>query len=141
MGAERMLSVVYRSFYLYVMRTSYNMYQVILILMYSFLSNRQFMYMSFSTSAIRQSILEPHLDIHHVPSLSFPPSTLTQSYPSEFVPLLNILSDHLRTISVLIYQGIYPSSTKRGYILRKLIRYSISFLTMKQSLLEIWIYV
>ncbi|KAK8815316.1 hypothetical protein WA158_003528 [Blastocystis sp. Blastoise] len=59
-------------------------------------------------------------------NLLFPPITSRVNL-SPYTTLLNILSDHFRTVSALIYQGIYLSPTCRGYILRKLIRRCLKY--------------
>lgn len=44
-----------------------------------------------------------------------------QSFPREF----RILADHTRAISHLLTQGVFPSNTGQGYIVRRLIRRSV----------------
>jgi alanyl-tRNA synthetase len=40
---------------------------------------------------------------------------------------LKIISDHIRAICYLIYDGVRPSNEKQGYVLRKLIRRSVRY--------------
>ncbi len=50
----------------------------------------------------------------------------------------NVISDHIRAIIYLIIDGIYPSNTHRGYILRKIIRRAlvhIKFLNINDIIL------
>ncbi len=50
----------------------------------------------------------------------------------------NVISDHIRSIIYLIIDGIYPSNTHRGYILRKIIRRTlihIKFLSINNIIL------
>jgi len=45
----------------------------------------------------------------------------------EELPLINAIADHLRASIFAISDGIYPSNEERGYVIRKLIRRSVSF--------------
>lgn len=48
-------------------------------------------------------------------------------YSGNLIPAFHVLCDHLRTASLLIYEGILPSNEGRGYVLRKIIRRALLF--------------
>ncbi len=58
--------------------------------------------------------------------------------------IFNVISDHIRSIIYLIFDGIYPSNEYRGYILRKIIRRTlvhIRFLEINNFVLYKIIYI
>ena len=53
-------------------------------------------------------------------------------------PLIYAVADHIRAITLAIYDGILPSNEEKGYVVRKLIRRSLMHLSnlgIKQSFL------
>jgi len=48
-------------------------------------------------------------------------------YDGELMPAFHVLCDHLRTASLLIYEGVLPGNEGRGYVLRKIIRRALLF--------------
>ncbi len=48
-------------------------------------------------------------------------------YAGQLIPAFHVLCDHLRTASLLIFEGITPSNEGRGYVLRKIIRRALLF--------------
>ncbi|MDH3004654.1 MAG: alanine--tRNA ligase-related protein [Candidatus Shikimatogenerans sp. JK-2022] len=58
--------------------------------------------------------------------------------------IIKIVADHIRTIFLILYNGIFPDNNKYGYVLRKLIRrcliYVYKFLNIKKPFLFKLIY-
>jgi alanyl-tRNA synthetase len=54
-----------------------------------------------------------------------PPIGRTTLSPSEQIARQNIIADHMRAATFLINDGVYPSNTDRGFVLRFLIRRAI----------------
>jgi len=54
-----------------------------------------------------------------------PPIGRTTLSPSEQIARRNIIADHIRAATFLVNDGVYPSNTDRGFVLRFLIRRAI----------------
>lgn len=62
-----------------------------------------------------------------MPLINYMEAQSGTQYLGELIPAFHVLCDHVRTASLLIYEGIVPSNEGRGYVLRKIIRRALLF--------------
>lgn len=62
-----------------------------------------------------------------MPLLIFIEQETGKKYLSDLKTAFQVLVDHIKTVSLLIYYGVLPSNEGRGYVLRKIIRRALLF--------------
>ena len=72
----------------------------------------------------KESIFQTDL---FMPLINYMEKTSGTKYQDNLIPAFHVLCDHLRTSSLLIYEGITPHNEGRGYVLRKIIRRALLF--------------
>jgi alanyl-tRNA synthetase len=50
-----------------------------------------------------------------------------KKYAGNAVPAFNVIADHIRSLSFAIADGVQPSNTDRGYVLRKILRRAVRY--------------